>query len=100
MHVLCSSHVPILADLAKKIAELREGAKRTPVRAVDPNRPWEWTLRAGVNYDECTLQAVAHIYHTTVDDVKSLIQAIERVERLPAVISHPLWERMIALDDL
>lgn len=99
MHVKCSSHVPVLADLAKRIQELREGAKRTPVRH-DPNRPWEWTLASGAGYDEVTLRAVAEVYAVTTADIKSLITAIRGVERLPAVLDHWLLRHMIAVDDL
>lgn len=113
-HVLCSSHVPILGDLAKKIVELRVGKKRTP-KVLDPNRPWEWTYASGVPYDDLTLQAVADTYTqhdspgnptlgpgttVTVADVKSLISAIESVQRLPCVVDHWLWRHMIKVDDL
>lgn len=113
MHVLCSSHVPVLADLARKIVELRSGAKRTPVY-LDPNRPWEWTYKAGVPYDDLTLQAVADAYtvkpslsgpheidqDVTVEDVKSLIETIEGIQALPCVVDHWLWRRMVLADDL
>jgi len=99
MHVKCSSHVPILADLALKICELRQGAKRTPVCA-DKAKPWEWTLESGVAYDDSTLQCVATLYGVTVADVRELIGAIHRVERLPAVIDSGLWRRIISMDEL
>lgn len=113
MHTLCSAHVPVLSDLAKKIVELREGARRTPVY-MDPNRPWEWTYQAGVEYSEVTLAAVAEVYSSrntggcpvdwerevTVDDVKSLIREIQGVNRLPAIIDHWLWKHMVFADDL
>lgn len=112
-HVLCSSHVPILSDLAKKIVSLRAGAKRTPVR-LDPEKPWEWTQKSGVPYDEITLEAVAEMYtqRTTaglkidrevivsVDDVRDLINKINSVERLPCVLDHWLWKHMIYADEL
>jgi hypothetical protein len=99
MHVRCSPHVPIVADIARKIVALRAGAKRTPVRT-DDNKPWEWTLESGVMYDEVTLQAVADVYHTSVDEVHELITAINGVERLPAVIDSDLWRRIISIDEL
>lgn len=103
MHVLCSSHVPILSDLARKVVELRGGAKRTPV-ALDPNRPWEWTFKAGVDYDEVTLRHVAEVYSThtllTTDDICGLIEAIKAVNSLPCIIDHWVWRRMVEADDL
>lgn len=104
MHLLCSSHVPILADLAKKIVQLREGGKRTPA-VLDPSKPWEWTLRAGVEYDDSTIAAVASIYSkrgrvVTTLDVWDLISEIRGVARLPCVLDHWLWKLMIHEDDL
>lgn len=103
MHRLCSSHVPVLSDLAEKIIELRKGAKRTPV-VLDPNRPWEWTYKAGVKYDERTLRHVAEVYstHTLVstDDVKRLIEEIHEIKSLPCVLDNWLWRRMVEADDL
>jgi hypothetical protein len=118
MHARCSAHVPILADLANKIVELRAGAKRTPVE-LDPNRPWEWTYNsrlgdAVVKYDLETIAAVARTYTSrsselnlkeadqvvTIADVLDLISTIRRVEKLPCVVDHWLWRRMVLLDDL
>lgn len=111
MHTLCSSHVPVLADMARRIVELRRGCKRTPVQ-FDPNRPWEWTLGGG-EYDETTLKAVADMYSqvptggcpsphsvVTVADVQDLIKEIRSVPRLPFIVDHWLWRRMIHSDDL
>jgi hypothetical protein len=116
MHVLCSRHVPVLADLALKIAELREGMKRTPQeRLQDPNKPWEWTLRGQQPYDDLTIQAVADTYTVvstpgnpqqangvivTPHDVRSLIQEIQKIQRIPCVVDHWLWRHMIWVDDL
>jgi len=114
MHVLCSSHVPVLADLAQAIVRCRVGCKRTPV-ALDPDRPWEWTFKGGVDYDDLTLQAVADMYtvkkqpgyprdpeHSvvTVSDVKSLISEIQKIKRIPCVVDHWLWRHIIWVDDL
>lgn len=114
MHVLCSQHVPVLGDIARKIIALRGGAKRTPV-VLNENKPWEWTYKSGVSYDSVTLTAVADMYtaRTTptnpmklhdvgvqVKDVLGLLAAIEKVERLPCVLDHWLWKHMIWVDDL
>lgn len=99
MHLKCSSHVPVLSDMARRIADLREGAKRTEPRH-DPNRPWEWTLPTGAGYDEVTLQAVAEVYGCTVSDVQGLCKQISELERIPAVIDHWLLKLMICKDDL
>lgn len=115
MHVLCSAHVPVLADIAQTIVRLRTGAKRTPVQ-LDPNRPWEWTYKSGVPYDDLTLEAVVSIYNcrrtpttgemnvfdtgVTIEEVRALIAEIQGIEQLPYIIRSPLWERMIWVDDL
>lgn len=113
MHSLCSRHVPVLADLAAKIVELRAGAKRTPP-ALDENRPWEWTYQSGVEYDEITLKAVAEAYSTrvtasgphdvdqdvTVKDILDLVDTIRGIRQLPCVVDHWLWRRMVLVDDL
>lgn len=116
MHVLCSRHVPILSDLALKIAELRVGMKRTPSdKLMDENKPWEWTLKGQLPYDDLTLQAVADTYTVkstpgnpqlmdgvivTIADVRSLIREIQAIKRLPCVLDHWLWQHMILVDDL
>jgi hypothetical protein len=104
MHCLCSRHVPVLSDLAAKIVELRKGAKRTPI-TIDPDRPWEWTLKGEVEYDYSTLEHVATTYTrkgvtVRVDDVLDLIKKIRAIERLPQVLDHWLWRHMIHADDL
>lgn len=113
MHVLCSSHVPVLSDLARKIVELRDGAKRTPV-VRDPNREWEWTYQSNVVYDDITLQYVADTYTTRAvpgnpldnetvvskEDVVGLIEAIRDIKALPCMLDHWLWKHMILIDDL
>lgn len=114
MHLRCSSHVPVLSDLAEKIVELRVGAKRTPVLP-DPNRPWEWGIESGVKYDAETIEAVAQAYTTSASpylpgceqdqvvtsaDVLDLIRTIRGVGQLPCVVDHWLWKRMVLVDDL
>lgn len=105
MHCLCSRHVPILSDLAQKIVALRQGAKRTPV-VLDENRPWEWTYKSGVAYDDVTIQAVAEVYSATAAqpvssaDIKRLISIIAGIKQLPAVVEDPTWALIVATDDL
>ncbi len=104
MHCLCSSHVPILSDLARKIVELRTGAKRSPV-VLDDNKPWEWTFKSGVEYDDLTLESLSRVYTkgTTVirvEDLKNLIAEIAAVTTLPAVLDSHVWQTIVASDDL
>ncbi len=104
MHRLCSSHVPVLSDLAHRILELRSGCKRT-MPVLDPNRPWEWTYKGGVPYDSVTIEYVARMYSVkgklvTPADVLDLIRAIRSVDRLPCVVDHWLWRHMVYCDDL
>lgn len=99
MHVRCSSHVPILSDLAETIVRLRTGMKRTPpVR--DSNRPWEWTQESGVQYDDVTILSVAETYGVSVAEIQQLITQIHSVGRLPAVIDSAVWRRLVWVDDL
>lgn len=116
MHKKCSSHVPVLSDLAEKILELRMGMKVTRVGLLnDPDKPWTWTQPSGVAYDDVTLQAVADTYTTratrlcgselhdaglSVPEIRDLIGHIKAIKQLPFVVDHPVWRRMIMLDDL
>lgn len=115
MHALCSSHVPVLSDLAHTIIRLRNGAKRTPVQ-LNPNKPWEWTFQGGVPYDMTTLRAVCDIYSTNrsegtdlasvasceveVGELMELLHKIQEVDTLPFVLDSDLWRRIILVDDL
>lgn len=112
MHTVCSSHVPVLGDLAARIVHLREGAKRTPA-VFDPDTPWRYTLSGGT-YAQDTIEYVARVYSTrqnpgsppdvqcvvTSQDVCDLIQAIEGVQRLPCMLDHWLLRRMVHVDEL
>lgn len=105
MHLLCSLHVPVLSDLAAKIVELRQGAKRTPV-VKDPNRPWEWTQQGSLPYDRETLSVTAEVYTklsgtlVTVADFEDLIAQIRKISSLPCVLDHWLWRLIVASDEL
>lgn len=105
MHLLCSAHVPVLSDLARKIVQLRAGARRTPV-VQDPNRPWEWAQEGSLPYDGETLEQVARVYSrlsgvaVVASDVQSLIREIESITALPCVLDHWLWRLMVASDEL
>lgn len=105
MHRLCSLHVPVLSDLALKIVELRQGAKRTPV-VRDPNRPWEWTQQGSLPYDRDTLSVTAEVYTklsgtlVTVADFEDLILQIRKISSLPCVLDHWLWRLIVASDEL
>lgn len=115
MHTLCSSHVPVLSDLADKILQLRQGARRTPVTP-DQNKPWEWAFQSNVRYDDLTMAAVCDIYSArrtttttemsfvdvdaTMQELKQLIKEIEAIDTLPYVLDNQLWRRMVWVDDL
>lgn len=114
MHVLTSSHVPVLSDLAAKICELRSAAKRTPV-IPDPEKPWLWTYQSNLPYDELTLEGVVHAYNyrasqvrdttgksclLTTSELRGLIAEIQAVDTLPFIIRSPVWQRLIWADDL
>lgn len=114
MHVLCSSHVPVLSDLAERIVALRKGAKRTPV-VPDPEKPWEWTFQSAVKYDDTTLRAVVDAYNfkrtrtrsfqaesssLTIAELQQLICDIQGIDTLPYVLNSPTWRKLIWADDL
>lgn len=114
MHVLCSSHVPVLSDLAEQIVKLRTGAKRN-VPSLDPEKPWEWTLKSGVKYDDITLAAVVDAYNfkrtkvrdfqgegsnLTLGELQQLILEIRKIDTLPYILNNPTWRKLIWADDL
>lgn len=114
MHVMCSSHVPVLSDLAQRILTLRQGAKRTPI-VPDPEKPWEWTYQSNVKYDDVTIQAVVDAYNfkrtkvrsfqadscsLTVPELQQLIADIQGIDTLPFVLNSPTWRKLIWADDL
>lgn len=99
MHVKCSLHVPVLADLAQKIVELRQGAKRL-LPKLDQNRPWEWPLSGGLSYDAQTLAHTARVYGVEPCELSDAIASIKAITRLPCVVDHPVLKRMILIDDL
>lgn len=106
MHAKCSPHVPILADMAQKIVELRSGCRATPV-AVDSNKPWEWTREGNPPYAQDTLEYVARCYSThsrtvTAADIKRVIALIRGISRIPCVLDDPtgILELMGLCDDL
>lgn len=105
MHAKCSPHVPIIADIARKVVEVRKGAKKTPVER-DPNKPWEWTMAEGVPpYDDETLLYVAEAYSTpsrvvTTAEIRATIAKIGAIRRIPCVVADELLEHMGMVDDL
>lgn len=107
------SHVPVLYDMARRICQLREGAKRTEQR-VDENKPWQEVTGGGVPYDDLTLEGVAQAYSrcsspgfeasaermVTVKDLWDLIGRIRAIERIPCVLDHWVLQHMVAFDEL
>lgn len=71
MHLRCSKHVPVLADIADAWCSGRKGCKKTPVR-LDPNRPWEWMTAdvAPDHYAEDTLAMLAEAYSVRRDPTR------------------------------
>jgi hypothetical protein len=105
MHRLCSSHVPVLSDLAKTTLRCRKGAKRTPV-LLDPDKPWQWTQKSGVSYDEVTLAYLADGYtgcgagEVTVQGLEILIKKISEIPAIPYVLDDPTWRAMVWADEI
>jgi len=107
------THVPVLYDMARRVSQLRDGAKRTEHHA-DPNKPWQEISGDGVPYDDLTLEGVARAYSrhstpgfevsaarmVTVKDLWGLIGEIRTIERIPCVIDHWLLRHMVAFDEL
>jgi len=114
MHTICSRQVPVLYDLAKRIVELRRGAKVTRVN-IDDNKPWEWTHSIPeAEYDDLTLQSVVDMFNRkpsphnadgkdsglTLHNLKELIYEIRTIPCLPYVLNSSTWRRIIHMDDL
>jgi len=105
MHRLCSSHVPVLSDLAKTTLRCRKGAKRTPV-LLDPDKPWQWTQKSGVSYDEVTLAYLSDGYtgcgagEVTVQGLEILIKKISEIPAIPYVLDDPTWRAMVWADEI
>ena len=94
MHRLCSRHVPIIADVARRVVALRSGCRLTPI-IPDPNRPWEWCLKGAFDYDDLALESTARAYSfpstagypvefpqiITVPDILSAGEALNPLDR-------------------
>jgi len=91
-------YVPLLSDLARKVVELSQGYKRTPVLA-DPHKPWtHWTPHENLGqltYDDQTLHCLVLSYETpthfgasqpvspTTYDLHRSVGNIKKIDRLP-----------------
>jgi len=91
-------YVPLLSDLARKVVELCQGCKRTPVLA-DPHKPWtHWTPHENLGqltYDDQTLHCLVLSYETptyygasqpvspTIHDLHRSVTNIQKIDRLP-----------------
>lgn len=93
-------HVPILADMAKKVCELQKGKKISEPR-LESFAPWKNQLTPGW-YDEEALKSTCRAYSDRfgMDELLSCIRKIEGVTSLPAIISHPVLDVMMAVDDM
>lgn len=116
MHVTCSSHVPVLADIAKAWVKGRKGCKRTPVQQ-DPNKPWEWMNVVTGTYDESTLKSFASAYSvhrdstrgdltpcdvvvTTQDVLDCIKYCVDRLSiARTVVLDHWLLKHMVWVDE-
>ncbi len=118
MHVICSPHVPILADIAAAWCAAHAGLKRTPPK-LDPHKPWEWMTRglSLPHYDGDTLRDMAAAYSVTRDgcrgdlpcdeviltvaDIQSAIDYVTFWAKtgLPHVLSHPVLKHMVWIDE-
>lgn len=105
MHAQCSSVSPIMYELARKVLQLRQGAKVNR-QQLDPERPWEWSYVSGVKYDQLTVEALAARYtrksgsEVSASDIWRLIEKIRGVQQLPCVLDDHTWRLLIATDDL
>lgn len=119
MHQVCSSHVPILAEIANEYLQLRPKAKINHWRP-DVNKPWEEMGKFGPStYDRSTVEALARAYtfttninrgdigqrdvYVTARDVDDCLQhVVERVRASgggPCVVDHWLLRHMVWMDE-
>lgn len=109
MNALCNGHVPILADMAQKVLELRQGLKITKFE-FDPNKPWTRGANQGYTYDQETIRTfVDGINYSqirkgknisiTVEMVNSVIDQIKGVTQLPWMLDDELLRILAIIDD-
>jgi hypothetical protein len=103
MHCRVSSSTPVLYEMARKIVDLRKGAKRIPVR-VEECSFYNFTL-PGVAYDIQTLWSLSRAYSkngvvVTPRDFIGLISDVASIEALPCVIDHWLLRHMVNVDEV
>lgn len=91
-------HLPVLSDLAA--AYLRWWGGRPITKSVpDHNRPWTFGTPTP-EYDDSTVQYVAHGYGVPIDALWDLISQMRNLTTFPFVLSHPVLERMVMADEL
>lgn len=93
-------HVPVLADIARQVCELQKG-KKLSVGQEDVHAPWKKQLTPGW-YDSEALESTVKAYNNgfSVTELLDCIHHIQQVVRLPAIISHPVLDVMMAVDDM
>lgn len=124
MVLSCSSHVPILSDIAREWLDVRKGSKITHQSVDDPERPWVGLGRFGPkHYDADAIACIARAYSVeagscrsdltagglnsllvTPGDVTECISHVVRTIRAsggtPCVLDHWLLRHMVAVDEL
>lgn len=116
MHMVCSSHVPVLSDIARIWLSKNRGCKVTEWKP-DPHKPWETMGKMGPNgYAEDTLEALARAYTVdarparedleiettmiTPDHFRDLLSYLERaVQAQPCTLDHWLLRWMVLVDE-
>jgi hypothetical protein len=96
MHIY--NHVPVLGLFAAKTYELCASAGVQPTRLDDGDRH---KMLPTYSHESCpdTVEWFCERYSTSAAEIGQVVGLIEKIERLPAVLSHPLLERMVSFDN-
>lgn len=95
------AHVPILYDLAENYMKTRVGCKVTRVTEEDIEyKPWKDLPDSAQPYDDLTVSAIAGLYGVSVSQLTELLAHIKMEPFVyPCVLSHPVLERMVMVDE-
>jgi hypothetical protein len=104
----CFANTPILREVCLKYCQLREGAKKTPIRG-DENRPWDFLASNYTSgaWDSTTLSSFCEAYSDadmgitlTPESVRDCIAEVDRLSAVPAVVNHWVLRWLVHYDDL
>jgi len=89
--------------MARRVQQLLRpiiGGEKPLKRGEDVAARCNALLHRGMSYDAETKEYMAALYGVTAEDIDEAIEEIESAQRLPFVLSHPVWERIMHIDNL